>query len=665
MRVYEFSKKYDKLTKDVLGALEAGGFEVGSHMSVLSDDAIKYLEKQFLLASVPQAKMEDVGGKVLAKRNNKGGQRPLVETNEEEVFYQPKPIFEVKKDVRVPKKITAEPMLLGDLAGIIGVPASSLIIFLLKQGVACNINQLLTKNQVLSVATQFELEVCEPAGAIANKKIDDLVKGDKARLPVVVVIGHVDHGKTTLLDYIRKTRVAAKEKGGITQHLGAYRVNRPGGSMVFLDTPGHEAFVSIRKRGLKVADIAILMVAADDGVMPQTVEAIRQAQEVGLPIIVAINKIDKVGDAQVEKIKTQLSQYGLTPEEWGGNTILVKISAKEGTNIDELLDMVTLQAEMMELTANLDIPACGYVLESKIEKGRGPVATFIVQHGFLRVGDFFVAGNTTGKVVSLKDYAGNGLLEVGPSVPVGISGFDLLPRAGDYLRVVSELEYRKIKSEFVSDKVSAAVLNNDANFSGDAKIKVFIKSDTVSTEEAIIGAIKKLSKEMAQDVLIVGATVGDINEGDIGYADSVGAVIYGFGVKLATSAAAMAKNIGVSVDIFNIIYKLIDHLQAQLEKNKVAKVVKKKIGEISVKKVFNIKGVGVIAGVHVKKGKIIRGCEGLVLRHGKKIGGGPISSLQRDRNAVKEIVAGYEGAFIIEGFTDWLEGDVVECFIEE
>lgn len=664
MRVYEFSKKYNKPTKDVLSTLEEGGFEIGSHMAILPDDAIKYLEEQLLLVSVPQAKTEDIDNRVLAKKNNKTVGKPSVDVNDEEVYYKPKPIVEIKKEVLISKKIMAEPILLGDLATIVGVPASSLIIFLLKQGVVCNINQLLTKAQVLSVASQFELETCEPASTAVNQKTDSAIRGDKNRLPVVVVIGHVDHGKTTLLDYIRKTRVAAKEKGGITQHLGAYRVNRESGSMVFLDTPGHEAFVSIRKRGLRVADIAVLIVAADDGVMPQTVEAIRQAQEVGLPIIVAINKIDKVGDAQVEKIKTQLSQYGLTPEEWGGNTILVKISAKEGTNINELLDMITLQAEMMELTTNLDIPACGYVLESKMEKGRGSVATLILQHGYLKIGDFFVAGNTAGKVISLKDYAGNNILEVGPSVPVGISGFDLLPRAGDYLRVVSELEYRRIKSEFVAEKASTAVLNNEVNVA-DAKIKVFIKSDTVSTEEAIVGAIKKLSKEMNQEVLIVGATVGDINEGDISYADSVGAVIYGFNVKLTNSAALMAKSLSVTVDIFNIIYKLVDHLQAQLEKCKIAKVVKKKIGEVTVKKVFNIKGIGVIAGVHVKKGKITRGCEGIVLRHGKKIGSGAISSLQRDRNTVKEIVAGYEGAFIIEGFTDWLEGDVVECFIEE
>lgn len=664
MRVYEFSKKYNKSTKDVLSALEEGGFEIGSHMSILPDDAIKYLEEQLLLAKVPQAKIEDADNIVLAKKNNKVAAKPVLDLNEEEVYYKPKAVVEIKKEALISKKIAAEPILLGDLAAIIGVPASSLILFLLKQGVACNINQLLTKKQVLSIATQFELETYEPASATLGQGRDDLVKGDETRLPVVVVIGHVDHGKTTLLDYIRKTRVAAKEKGGITQHLGAYRVNRTGGSMVFLDTPGHEAFVSIRKRGLRVADIAVLIVAADDGVMPQTVEAIRQAQEVGLPIIVAINKIDKVGDAQVEKIKTQLSQYGLTPEEWGGNTILVKISAKDGTNINELLDMITLQAEMMELTTNLDIPACGFVLESKMEKGRGSVATLILQHGYLRVGDFFVSGNTTGKVISLKDYAGSNILEVGPSVPVGISGFDLLPRAGDYLRVVSELEYRKIKSEFVSERPTVSLFNNESS-SADVKIKVFIKSDTVSSEEAIVGAIKKLSKEMNQEVVIVGATIGDINEGDIGYADSVGAVIYGFGVKLTISAVAMAKSLGVAVDIFNIIYKLIDHLQAQLEKGKVAKVVRKKIGEVAVKKVFNIKGIGVIAGVHVKKGKITRGCEGIVLRDGKKIGSGPISSLQRDRNTVKEIVAGYEGAFIIEGFADWQEGDLVECFIEE
>lgn len=656
MRVYEFSKQYNKSTKDILGALEEGGFDLSSHMAVLSDDAIKYLEKHFSLAGKPEVKQENICGNMVEQKiNNTVASIQPKFTGLEKV---------VDKKTVVARQIIAEPTLLGDLAVIVGVPASSLIIFLLKQGVACNINQLLTKAQVVAVAEHFELAVSEPAGLASNQKAVDLVKGDRTRLPVVVVIGHIDHGKTTLLDYIRKTRVAAKEKGGITQHLGAYRVDSKSGSVVFLDTPGHEAFVSIRKRGLKVADIAILVVAADDGMMPQTVEAIRQAQDVGLPIIVAINKIDKASDAQIERVKTQISQYGLTPEEWGGNTILVKISAKEGTNIDELIDMINLQAEMMELTTNLDIPACGYVLEARMEKGRGPVATFIAQHGHLRIGDFFVVGNTAGKVISLKDSSGTNVLKIGPSMPVGIAGFDAMPRAGDYLRVISELEYRKIKSEFVADKSSSAILNNEID-QADAKTKIFIKSDTVSSEEAIIGAVKKLASETGQPVLIVGASVGDINEGDIGYVDSVGATLYGFGIKATSGAVSMAKNLDISLNIFNIIYKLVDHLQAKLEKSKVVEVVKKKIGEVLVKKVFNIKNVGVIAGIQVKKGKIVKGCEGVVLRQGKKVGGGPIGSLQRDRNSVREITTGHEGAFIIEHFSDWQEGDVVECYIIE
>ena len=657
MRVYEFSKKYDKPTKDVLGALEEGGFDLNSHMAVLSEDAIKYLEEHFSLVGSRGVKLGNVGENVLEQK-----------TSDTTALIQPKIIGlekSIDKKEASQKKILAEPMLLGNLASVIGVPASSLIIFLLKQGVACNINQLLTKSQVVLVAQQFDLAVLESEGKEVSSKSINEFTGTATRLPVVVVIGHIDHGKTTLLDYIRKTRVAAKEKGGITQHLGAYRVDSKNGSVVFLDTPGHEAFVSIRKRGLKVADIAILVVAADDGMMPQTVEAIRQAQDVGLPVIVSINKIDKASDAQIEKVKTQISQFGLTPEEWGGNTILVKISAKEGTNIDELIDMITLQAEMMELTTNLDIPSCGYVLEAKVEKGRGPVATFIGQHGYLQVGDFFVVGDTTGKVTSLKDSTGLNIFKAGPSAPVSIGGFDSMPRAGDYLRVLSESEYRKVKSEFIVDRSSLAILNNEIG-QADAKIKIFLKSDTVSSEEAVIGAIKKLSKEMAQDVLFVGASVGDINEGDVGYADSVGAIVYGFGVKASNGAISMAKNLGLTLNIFNIIYKLADHLQAKLEKSKITEVIKKKIGEVAVKKVFNIKNVGVIAGIQVKKGKITRGCEGVVLRNGKKIGVGPIGSLQRDRNPVKEISAGYEGAFIIEHFTDWQEGDLVECYaIEE
>ena len=670
MRIYEFSKKYDKSNKEVVGALQSGGFDVKNHMSVVSDEGVVFLEKHFAISKEAPgkkaaSKKAPVKNKDAEPKEDKQVMQEVESTKEIQtvVLEEDKAASLVESsagdDV---KTIKAESMLLGDLAVEMGVVPSQLIMFLLKQGIVCNINQMITKEMVVDIAEQFDMKAVELVGA-KEEKLEEAIKGNKTRFPIVVVVGHVDHGKTTLLDYIRHTRVAAREKGGITQHVGAYRVDGDKGAVVFLDTPGHEAFTAIRKRGVKVADIAILMVAADDGVMPQTVEAINQAQEIDIPIVVAVNKIDKATDAQIEKIKTQLSQHGLTPEEWGGETIMVKISAKEGTNVDELIEMIALQAEMMDLKTNLDIPACGYIIEAKKEKGRGSVAMFIAQHGNLKAGDFFVCGDTTGKVVSLRDTSSKVVSGVGPSDPVSIAGFDGLPRAGDYLRVVPEAEYRKVKSSGINKSFGGVLQSEVAN--SDAKIKVLLKSDTASSDEAVVNAIRKLSKKSKEDILVVGSEVGDVTEGDIGYADSVGAAVYAFGVKISPSAAAIAKGLGVKVYQFGIIYKLAEHLEDVIEKGKVAEVIRKKTGSAIVRKVFNMKKIGVIAGVYVTDGKILKGAQAVVLRGGKEIGKGAISSLQRDRKVMKEIASGYEGAFIIEGYTDWQEDDIIDCYIEE
>ncbi len=342
--------------------------------------------------------------------------------------------------------IHKEAMTVADLAQAAGVPVSDVIITLLKKGVAATINQLLPEERVVELAAEYELTIEEKPEAKTEEitALSEKEEGEwKERLPVVVIIGHVDHGKTTLLDYIRKTRVASREKGGITQHLGAYEVPTKQGSIVFLDTPGHEAFSLIRVRGIKVADIAIVIIAADDGIKPQTVEAITAAKNAGIPIVVAINKVDKVPPAQVETVKSQLSQYELVPEEWGGETIVMPISAKEGTGVDELLEVLVLQAQLMELKANTTVPARGYVLESHLEKGRGPVATVICQHGILRVGDYFAAGQATGRVSSLVDSFGKRVKQTGPSVPVQVAGLSQLAHSGDLFEVHPQKVIRK------------------------------------------------------------------------------------------------------------------------------------------------------------------------------------------------------------------------------
>ena len=476
----------------------------------------------------------------------------------------------------------------------------------------------------------------------------------------MVVIGHVDHGKTTLLDFIRKTRVAAREKGGITQHLGAYEAKTKYGSIVFLDTPGHEAFSLMRARGIKTADIAILVVAADDGVMPQTVEAIKAAQSINIPIIVALNKIDKVAPAQLEKVKHSLVQYGLTPEEWGGQTVVMPISAKLGQGVDQLLEVVSLQSQLMELVANPNVAARGFILESKLEKGLGSIATVICQQGILRVGDYFIAGNVQGRVSTLIDSAGKRIKEVHPSIPVQVAGFDELPRVGDSFEVVLPEEYKKARQ---------AQVTTSSKFKGSAvarehALSLIIKTDNVSSMEAVLGALKKLSGKAFKEFHVLHGAVGSINESDVVLASDTGALIYGLHTKAESSALVAAQKYKVTIKLFDIIYKMLEDLELVAEQGKPVKMVTKKTGEAVVLKVFDIKSLGVIAGAQIKSGICTRNGKLVIWRGKYKVGEGAIKSLQRDKKAVKEVHAGFECAFLVDGFTEWQIDDRVECYIE-
>ncbi|MFC1845661.1 translation initiation factor IF-2 [Candidatus Dependentiae bacterium] len=479
------------------------------------------------------------------------------------------------------------------------------------------------------------------------------------RLPVVVVMGHVDHGKTTLLDFIRKTRVAAKEKGGITQHLGAYEVKTPHGGIVFLDTPGHEAFTKIRMRGAKVADIAVLVIAADDSIMPQTIEAIRHAKAMEVPIVVAINKVDKVEQHQIEAVKRDLSQHDLLPEDWGGQIVCAPISAKLGQGIDHLLEMISLQAQVMGLEADKSASARGYILESKLEKGRGAVATLICQHGTIKKGDYFICGETTGRVNSLVDSYGKRVASVGPSIPVRVAGFSELPEAGDFLTVVSQKEYKKFRSGKSGQKVGSSKI---AAVEGD--INLLIKADTKSSREALLGAIAKLSKKLEKGFHIVHSAVGDVSEGDVALASTTGSIIVGLHVKVEPNAALLARRNTVETRLFGIIYKLVEDLEELSESKKEIKKVKTKIGEAVVLRVFNIKNVGVIAGCAVKEGRCSRNSTLVIWRGKTKVGEGKIKSLQREKKTVKEVHAGFECGFLVDGLDDWEVDDRVECYLE-
>ena len=564
-----------------------------------------------------------------------------------------------------------------EVADLFGKPSSELIVALLRRGMVCNRNHILSADLIQALGESFGIKVTLK---VANTQQSESVAANKnqtggVRAPVVVVMGHVDHGKTTLLDFIRKMNVAASEKGGITQHVKAWEVDSTHGKIVFLDTPGHAAFSYMRKQGSKVTDIAILVVAADDGIMPQTIEAIKHAKDAGVPIIVAINKIDKnPAPAALETIKRQLSQHELMPEEWGGQTMIMPISAKTGQGVDRLLEMIILQAQLMDLKAPVDAPAHAFILESHIEKGLGPVASALCRDGILKVGDYFVAGTgCTGKIRLLIDTYNKRVSQVGPSIPVQIVGFDTLDGLGDELTVVSQQEYTKARGQRIDEAtISAPQLAPKLSLqpAANAKSKVInliIKTDTRGSKEAVMDSIDKLvkaNKEVKCPIVIVASSIGDINESDIDLANNAHALIVGLHTKVEKNAQSLARELGVTVELHGIIYELIDSITKLLLSKKEVKYISTKVGEANVLKVFDIKGVGVIAGCYMREGVFTRGNKVECIRNGRKVGEGKISTLQRDRKTVKEVHSGYECGFTCDGFTEWREGDTVLCYTE-
>lgn len=695
MRIYEFAQLNNVSSKDIIEKLQKNGFDVKSHMSVLDEKALSFLENKTKQIPVDAQTTESVkeskpthpientvtqlsqqatvktssSAKATADTPSKQSKTPQTSsTKSSSNISQQQPIVAKKETKESPSAATqmelvVHQMGIAELAEKIKKPVTDVIITLLKWGVVATKNQIISEDIVQRLARHYEIPVIK--APVKEESVDVTVKKTttgsnlEKRPPVVVVVGHVDHGKTTLLDYIRKTRVAFKEKGGITQHLGAYEATTPHGNIVFLDTPGHEAFVKIRQRGIKVADIVILIVAADDGVMPQTVEAIKYALSMKVPVVVAINKVDRVDAARLDVIKRQLNQYGITVEEWGGDIICVPISAKTGAGVDRLLEMLSLQAEMMELRAEINVPAEGYVLESSSEKGRGWVVTLIAQNGILKVGDYVLTGTTSGHISSLFDSYGKRIKESHPALPVQAAGFDGRPEAGDSFRVVSKNEYLKAKSSGES-KISLA----GKRFMYENGLNLLVKTDNHSSLEAVVEGIDRLSKKQQKGFNILRQDVGDVNEGDIEFAFNTGARIICFNVKTESNAQVLADRRKVQVMYFGIIYKLLEELEAIAEAAKDIEMVRTKIGEASVLKVFDIKKVGVIAGAIMRDGRFTRDGYAVIWRGRTKVGEGKITSLQRDKKSVKEVFSGFECAFMVDGFTDWAEDDRVECFID-
>lgn len=686
MRIYEFAKKFGIPTKKLLTELQNSGFSVASHMSVLDEKAMTFLENLYSPKTIPTIKeskavqkepiiQEKTREKKAPVRTATQTPMPTPSTKPNKVETHNKVESSSKAEtlnkataqskIEKPKSIVIQSMGVIEMAQAAGVPVNELIVTLLRWGILSAKNQVLNEEIVLRLAKHYQLEIVQPVKeeeTETERVFEVSPEKLQERLPIVAVLGHVDHGKTTLLDFIRKTRVAAREKGGITQHLGAYEAVTPRGNIIFLDTPGHEAFSKIRQRGIKVADIVILVVAADDGVMPQTLEALRQAKSMNVPIIVAINKVDKVEPQRLEVIKRQLAQHDLVVEDWGGDIICVPISAKLGQGIDHLLEMILLQAQMMELRADVSGMARGYILESSLEKGRGPVATLICQHGTIKVGDYILSGSASGRISSLVDSHGKRLLKAGPALPIQVSGFEILPEVGDFFEVVPKTELRKAAVALQEKKSS---LSSATRLFTEGAINLVVKVDNDSTKEALGEAIDKLTKKTTEagfNVLLIG--VGNINESDIEFAYNTGASIVGLHVKAETNALTLAQQRRVSVTIYDIIYKLLEDLEKRVEKTKKVELVATKVGEATVIKVFEIKNIGVIAGAQVRDGRFVRDAKIVIYRRNKKIGEGKLTSLQREKKAVKEVHVGFEFGLSVEDFTDWAIDDRIECFVE-
>jgi translation initiation factor IF-2 len=564
-----------------------------------------------------------------------------------------------------------------EFSELIGLKSSDVIKKFMELGYMPTINQPVDADAALLVAESFgiKLELASVEDDTEVEAVKDDTGSLKHRAPVVTIMGHVDHGKTSLLDAIRETKVTETEAGGITQHIGAYKINLHGKDIVFLDTPGHEAFTAMRARGAKVTDIVVLVIAADDGVMPQTVEAINHAKAANVPIIVAVNKIDKP-DANPAKVKSELSEHGIISEEWGGHDIFVEVSAKKRIGIEHLLEMILLQAEIMELKANFDKEAKGTVVEAKLDKGRGPVATLLVQNGTLKVGDALLSGVHVGKVRALIDDMGKRILVAGPSTPVEVIGFSEVPAAGDIFTVVEDekrarqialtrfqkhrsLELAKAK-KLTLDELYTKIQEGQIR-----ELNIIIKGDVQGSVEAIKDAFENITHPEVK-VRVIHTSVGGINESDVMLATASNAIIIGFNVRPETKAAQTAEKEGVDIRLYNVIYEAIEDVKKALEGLLAPTLKEKVLGRAEVRQLFPVSRLGTIAGTYVIDGYMSRTCDGIrVLRDNVVAYEGKLSTLKRFKDDVKEVQTGYECGILIENFNDLKIGDVLENFIIE
>ncbi len=585
----------------------------------------------------------------------------------------------VRKEKELPKKISyTDTLTVAELAKKLHREPSEIIKKLFMLGVIATINQELDKDAIELITSEYGVEVEEKVSVdisdLESFITEDSPENLSERPPVVTIMGHVDHGKTTLLDSIRHTKVTQGEAGGITQHIGAYQVEINQKKITFLDTPGHAAFTTMRARGAQVTDITILVVAADDGVMPQTVEAINHAKAAGVPIIVAVNKIDKP-DANPERVMQELSEYGLIAEDWGGDTIFVPISALTGKGIDQLLEMILLVSEMEELKANPNRNAYGTVIEAKLDKGRGSVATLLVQNGTLKIGDPIVVGNTYGRVRAMVNDRGRRVKEAGPSAAVEITGLNEVPQAGDRFVVLEDEKTARQVGEARSQKALQETRNETARVSLDKlfeqmkqgelkELNIIVKADVQGSAEALVASLQKIDVEGAK-VNIIHTGVGAITESDIILATASNAIIVGFNVRPNPNAKRMAEEEKVDIRLHRIIYKVIDEIEQAMKGLLDPEYQEKVIGQAEVRTTFKVSKVGTIAGSYVTDGKVTRDSSVRLIRNGIVIFEGEIDSLKRFKDDVKEVSQGYECGITIKNFNDIKEGDIIEAYIME
>ncbi len=699
MRGHELAKKYDKSNKDFLEMIKGWGIEAKSHLSGLTEDQVgiildkmesprkedKKVDKK-VDKKIKETNVEEVSNdsskkkKKKKKKTEKGNNKKFAKASKNKnLTTQTEEVkgVEVNENGDKVVKLTGETSL-KEFAEKIGVNAAEIVKKLFLKGQMLTINSPISFELAEEIAMEYDILVEEEEveeisfGEAFNLELADKEEELKDRPAIITIMGHVDHGKTSLLDTIRKANVAEGEAGGITQKIGAYQIVKEGKKITFIDTPGHEAFTEMRARGAGVTDIAILIVAADDGVKPQTVEAISHAKEAGVPIIVAVNKIDKPG-ADPMRVKTELMEYGLIAPEWGGDIDFVEISAKFNKNIDELLETILLTAELLELKANPNKRAKGVVLESRLDPKLGPVADVLIQEGELKVGEIFVAGESYGKVRALINDKGDRVDKVGLAMPVEILGFSTVPAAGDVLygimnekqakTIVEQVEKeRKLREQNKKKHISLEAISQQLDAERIKELKLIIRADSKGSVEALKESLNKLStSEVA--VNVIQAAAGAISEGDVKLAEASDAIIIGFHVRPTTKAMKAADEAGVEIRTHNVIYHITEEIEQALTGMLDPEYRERYLGRIEIKKVFKISKVGNIAGCVVVDGKVNKDANIRILRNSVVIYDGKLDTLKRFQNDANEVVAGQECGLGIENFNDIKEGDIVEAYV--